>query len=388
MQLAHLDLHDFRSYEQASIDLPAGVVLLIGPNGQGKTNVLEAIQRVASGQSHRSASDAPLLRAGRDSAVVRARLTTDEGRSRTVELQLGTGRKVRVDGNDVRRASDGTGVLRSVLFAPEDVAIVRSDPGERRRFLDELLVLRRPAYAGAKADLERVLKQRNNLLKSARGLRGSAQEAALSTLDAWTAQFVAHAATVTAARIAAVHALAPQVDRIYRDLADRPEPVRLTYQAAAGFEVVGTEGSGTPDVAQLQAQLGEALERTARDERDRGLTLVGPHRDELELVIGQLPSRTHASHGETWSLALALKLATWHVVAEVGDRPIVLLDDVFAELDDRRRRQLAEACVQWDQVVVTAAVEADVPLDGTRFDVRLSDGTSTIRRRTGEQPDA
>ncbi len=378
MLLEHLDLHDWRSWPEVSLDFGPGVTVLVGPNGQGKTNILEAVQRVASGSSHRASSDHPLIRAGTESAVVRTRLRTDEGRQRTVELQLGAGRRTRVDGNDVRRSQDAVGVLRSVLFAPEDVAIVRGDPSERRRFLDELLILRRPAFGGVKSDFERALKQRNNLLKSARPLRGEARANALSTLEAWTEQFVSYAATMTAARIAATHALAGRVDEIYRQIADRPDPVHVTYKTSAGFDVAGDPDLGTPDPAALAAQLREALARTARDEQERGLTLVGPHRDDLGLILGELPARGYASHGEGWSLALALKLATYDVVSEVGDRPIVLLDDVFAELDDRRRVQLAKACATWDQVLVTAAVENDVPLEGRRIQVRLADGKSHV----------
>ncbi len=363
--------------------MPAGVTVFVGANGQGKTNLLEAVQRLASGSSHRSASDQPLIRQGAESAVVRGEIVTDEGRVRTVDLQLGEGRRSRVDGNDVRRSADAVGVLRTVLFAPEDVAIVRGDPSERRRFLDDLLVLRRPAYAGLRSDFERSLRQRNNLLRSARPLRGDARASALSTLDAWTEQFLAHAATVTAARIAAVHALADRVDAIYRDLADRPEAVRLTYRSAAGFDVVGDAAQPIPEPTELAQRLRVALERTAADERDRGVTLVGPHRDDLELQLGELPARGYASHGEGWSLALALKLATYDVVAEVGDRPVVLLDDVFAELDDRRRSRLAEACAAWDQVLVTAAVEGDVPVKGCMVDVQLSHGGSTLVVREG-----
>jgi DNA replication and repair protein RecF len=374
--LRSLALHEYRSYESAQLTFGDGPTVLVGPNGQGKTNVLEAIQRISTGSSHRASSDQPLIRHGTPSGVLRAHIETDEGRTRSVELQLGVGRRTRVDGNDVRRSSEAVGVLRSVLFAPEDTAIVRGDPSERRRFLDELLVLRRPAYGGVRSDFERVLRQRNNLLKSARPLRGEARVEALRTLEAWTEQFVGHAATVTAARIASVHALAPRVDEIYRNLADRPEPVALTYATAAGFDVVGVTDGGTPDVAGLATLLREALARTAKDEQDRGLTLVGPHRDELVLDLGALPARGYASHGEGWSLALALKLATYDVVAEVGDRPIVLLDDVFAELDTRRRAQLAEACQDWDQVIVTAAVEADVPVAGARVDVHLDGGVS------------
>jgi DNA replication and repair protein RecF len=275
-------------------------------------------------------------------------------------------------------------VLRVVLFAPEDTRIVRGDPADRRRFLDDVLAQRRPAFAAARGEYERVLRQRNRLLKQARTLTGSSREAAVATLEDWTRQLVEHGAQITAARIAAVRALAAPVDRFYRELADREEPVELTYLAVTGTSVVGSEGGGVPEREPIARRLRECLEERAGDELARGMTLVGPHRDDLELTIGTLPARTHASHGEVWSLALALKLATEEILGEVGDRPVVLLDDVFAELDTTRRTRLAKACAAFDQVLVTAAVEEDVPLEGARLDVRLEEGTSSVRRR-GEE---
>jgi DNA replication and repair protein RecF len=383
MLLRRIELRDVRSYEHVVVEPDRGATVLVGPNAQGKTNLVEAVQRAATGSSHRVAGDQPLVRAGADVGVIRLAVETDEGRRRTLELEVGTGRRTRtrVDGQDVRRAADALGVLRVVLFAPEDVAIVRGDPGERRRFLDDLLSQRRPAFAAARADYDRVLKQRNNLLKQARALGAAARGPADATLATWTDQLVAHAATVVAARIAAVHALAGPVDRFYRELADRPEPVRLTYRSSAGAAVTGDPDAGVPDREPLEAALREALDVVADDERQRGVTLVGPHRDDLELDLGALPARSHASHGEAWSLALALKLATYEVLAEVGDRPVVLLDDVFAELDTTRRERLAAACARWDQVIVTAAVEADVPLDGEHMDVRIDDGVSSVHPR-------
>jgi DNA replication and repair protein RecF len=382
VHLRRLQLTDVRSYDRADIEFSDGVTVLIGPNGQGKTNLLEAVQRVATGGSHRVATDAPLVRAGTDLGVIRAELETDEGRRRTVELELGSGRRTRtrVDGQDVRRAADALGVLRAVLFAPEDVAIVRGDPSERRRFLDDLLAQRRPAFAAARAEYERALRQRNQLLKQARSLPSSARLAATSTLDVWTEQLIQHGTQLVAARIAAVRTLAGPVDAFYRDLADRPEPIELTYRSSAGA-IEGDDTTRVPDPAPIAAAMRARLGEVADDELARGLSLVGPHRDDLELAIGPLTARSHASQGEAWSLALALKLATYEVLAEVGDRPLVLLDDVFAELDSTRRQRLAAACDRFDQVLVTAAVEEDVPLAGARIDVRIADGRSELAPR-------
>jgi DNA replication and repair protein RecF len=385
LHLRRLELVDVRSYDRAELELEPGVTLLVGPNAQGKTNLLEAVLRAATGGSHRVASDAPLVRVGAEVGVIRCEVVTDAGRRRSIELEVGTGRRTRtkIDGQDVRRASDAAGVLRVVLFAPEDLTIVRGDPAERRRFLDDLLAQRRPAFAAARSEYERVLRQRNQLLKQARGLSGGARDAASATLGVWTDQLVTHGTQLVAARIAAVRALAGPVDANYRDLADRPEPVGLTYRSSIGVVVDGHAATDerVPDPAPLAQAMRDALAGVAGEEQQRGLTLVGPHRDELELSIGPLAARGYSSHGEAWSLALSLKLATEAVLAEVGDRPLVLLDDVFAELDQVRRAKLAAACADFDQVLVTAAVEEDVPLAGTRVDVRIEEGRSQLSVR-------
>lgn len=383
MHLRRLELHDVRSYASAEVVFPAGVSVLIGPNAQGKTNLLEAVNRAATGGSHRVAGDGPLVRAGAEMGVIRCELRTDEGRRRTLELEVGTGRRTRtkVDGQDVRRSADAAGVLRVVLFAPEDMTIVRGDPGDRRRFLDDLLSQRRPAFAAVKADYERALRQRNQLLKRSRSLSAGARDAATSTIEVWTDQLVAHGAQLIAARIAAVRGLRGPVDAFYRDLADRPEPITLRYRSSTGEEVGEDDGAPVPDIGPITAAFRRELDRASSEERSRGITLVGPHRDDLELAIGALPARGYASHGEAWSLALALKLATFQVLEDVGDRPIVLLDDVFAELDTTRRARLAAACEGFDQVLVTAAVEADVPLRGARVEVRIDEGRSSLRPR-------
>lgn len=390
MRLRRLELSDIRSYDHAAVDLGPGVTILVGQNAQGKTNLLEAVQRAATGSSHRVAGDGPLVRFGAELGIVRCELLTDEGRRRTLDLEIGTGRRTRtrVDGQDVRRAAQSVGILRVVLFAPEDVAIVRGDPSERRRFLDDVLAQRRPAFAAARSEHDRALRQRNQLLKQIRGLSGGARDAAMASLGVWTEQLVTHGTQIIAARIAAIRTLAGPMDRFYRDLADRPEPIGLTYRSSAGDDVGGrldaaTSGSSTlvPETAPIVRAMRQAFTDREREETARGLTLVGPHRDDLELTIGALPARGYSSHGEAWSLALALKLATYEVLAEVGDRPIVLLDDVFAELDTTRRQRLAAACAGFDQVLVTAAVEADVPLEGAKIDVELIDGRTRLRPR-------
>lgn len=383
MLLQRLELVDVRSYERVSVDLAPGVTVLVGPNAQGKTNLLEAVNRAATGGSHRVAGDGPLVRAGADVGIIRCVVRTDEGRRRTLELEVGTGRRTRtkVDGQDVRRAADAAGVLRVVLFAPEDMTIVRGDPGDRRRFLDDLLSQRRPAFVAVKADYERALRQRNQLLKRVRSLPSDARDAATSTIEVWTDQLVSHGTQLIAARIAAVRSLAGPVDAFYRDLADRPEPVTLRYRSSSGDEVGAHDDGAVPETGPIAAAFRRALVEVSAEERTRGLTLVGPHRDDLDLAIGALPARGYASHGEAWSLALALKLATFQVLEDVGDRPIVLLDDVFAELDTTRRDRLAAACAGFDQVLVTAAVEADVPLCGARLEVRIHEGRSSLRPR-------
>lgn len=379
MQLRCLELHDFRCFDRARLDLPDGVTLLAGGNAQGKTSLLEAAQRIATGSSHRVGGDSALVRQGCGQAVVRAVVQTDAGRRRSVELEIGEGRtRTRVDGRAASRVGDAVGVLRTVLFAPEDVALVRGGPARRRGFLDELLVQRRPAYAAAIGEFRRVLRQRNRLLRQLSTLGGPARQRAGDTLQTWTEHLVRHAVQVTAARLAAVHALAGPLRRHYRSLAGERGGIGLTYRGGSGWGVEADSGAGVPDRAAVEARLREGLREVRAREEDRGLTLVGPHRDDLEMSVGGLTAREHASQGEVWSLALALRLASWEVLAEVGDRPVVLLDDVFAELDTDRRARLAEACRGWDQVLVTAAVPEDVPLAAHRVRVVREDEVSRL----------
>lgn len=369
MHVTALSLRDFRSYSALDLTLQPGVSVLVGPNGQGKTNLVEAVQYLATLGSHRVATDAPLLRAGCSAAHLAARVRAGE-RSVLLEVDLlgGAANRARVNRAPVRTPRELTGLLRTVLFAPEDLALVKGDPAERRRFLDQLLVVRRPRLAGVRADYDRVLKQRTALLRSAAQLRrqGGRDPASLGTLDVWDAHLARIGSEVVAARLDLLAALRPRVRDAYAGIAPGSPPVELSYRSSA------TTGPLPDDRVGWEALLLDALAAARSDEVDRGQCLVGPHRDEVVLAIGTLPARGYASQGESWSFALALRLASFDLLTDETDSPpVLLLDDVFAELDARRRDHLAERVARADQVLVTAAVEADVPptLAGARFTV-------------------
>ncbi|MEV0971591.1 DNA replication/repair protein RecF [Microtetraspora glauca] len=384
MRVCHLSLTDFRSYPSAELALDPGVTAFVGPNGHGKTNLVEAIGYVATQSSHRVATDAPLVRHGADRAIVRAMVARDERRA-LVELEINPGRsnRARVNRSPVSRPRDALGLLRTVLFAPEDLALVKGDPSERRRFLDDLLVARAPRFAGVRADYDRVLKQRNTLLRTAaatkpgrrRGARRQDDESGfasagagdvLSTLDVWDAHLVRHGAELLAARLDLVEALRPLAAKAYATLAPTSAPADLEYRTSATLST----GCGTSrDV--LEEALRASLAEARQGELERGVTLVGPHRDDLQLALGELPARGYASHGESWSFALALRLAAYDLLRADGGDPVLILDDVFAELDTHRRTRLAEIVGPAEQVLITAAVPGDVPaeLAGARFDV-------------------
>jgi DNA replication and repair protein RecF len=442
VHLTRLALTDFRSYAAVDVPLAPGVTIFSGPNGEGKTNLVEAVGYVATLTSHRSAQDAPLIRAGAEQAIIRAAISTTPSDA-LVEIELNAGRanRVRLNRTPLTRPRDVLGVLRTVLFAPEDLALVKGDPGERRRFLDDLLVAMAPRYAAVRADYERVLKQRTALLKSAGpkgGPKGNRQsrEAVTATLDVWDAHLARTGAELLVAREHLVQALRPHVERAYLAVAgDGRGPAEITYRrsfeapeeiTASGRPAGTTDGgpargtdAGTaeparsrpggpvmhPDVIHRERAAGgaddapaappagdhggratmshgervRAAEKSLRaallevrsSELDRGVCLAGPHRDELELSIRALPARGYASHGESWSLALALRLASFDLLRSGREDPVLILDDVFAELDAGRRDRLAALVATAEQVLVTAAVPADVPeiLTGARFTV-------------------
>jgi len=382
VHLTRLALTDFRSYPELGIELGPGVTTFSGPNGEGKTNLVEAIGYLATLGSHRVASDAPLVRRGAERAVLRGAVTGAD-RSSLVEIELNPGRanRVRLNRTPLPRPRDILGTLRTVLFAPEDLALVKGDPGERRRFLDELLVATAPRYAGVRADYERVLKQRTALLKSAGAkghLRGPAREAMTTTLDAWDASLARTGAPLLAGRMRLVTALRPHVTAAYEAVSGGPagEACSLSYRSSVaddlGSALAPSLAPGDDGMAGLEALILKALAAVRSSELDRGVCLVGPHRDELELSIGGLPARGYASHGESWSLALALRLASFALLREGHEDPVLILDDVFAELDAGRRDRLAGLVADAEQVLITAAVPADVPdlLAGPRFTVR------------------
>jgi len=371
VHLARLALTDFRCYRSADLALGPGVTVLTGPNGAGKTNLIEAAWYAATFGSHRVASDAPLVRDGARSAILRAAVRSAAG-EQLVEIELNAGRanRVRLNRVPLQRPRDALGTLRCVLFAPEDIAVVKGDPEQRRRYLDDLLVASRPRYAAVRADYERALRQRTALLKSARpaGPGRDAPGVVPASLEAWDEQFAAKGAELTAARLRLVAALRPLVAASYSEVSGGRGGAWLAYRQ-------GSERSGEldpdPDPAKLARGLLEDLSRLRRAELERGVCLAGPHRDDLELRIGELPARGYASHGESWSLALALRLAAFSLLRADGEDPVLMLDDVFAELDSSRRERLAELAGSAEQVLVTAAVGADVParLSGARYAV-------------------
>jgi len=372
VHLRHLAVTDFRSWEAAELDLAPGVTVLVGPNGVGKTNLVEAAGYLATLGSHRVATDAPLIRRGAERAVVRGTVV-HHGRELSVEVEITAGRANRARVNRApAKPRDVLGILRTVLFAPEDLTLVRGDPGERRRFLDDLLVTRFPRYATVRADYDRVLRQRSALLKTARS------GGDLRTLDVWDGHLATHGAALLAGRLELVAAIAPLAAEAFAEVAPSSEPIALSYRssidpAAGPLETSQLEVS-LLEVSQLETSLLEALGRVRRQEVERGVCLVGPHRDDLDLRLGDGPAKGYASHGESWALALALRLASYRMLCDDDVEPVLVLDDVFAELDSRRRRALADVARRAEQVLVTAAVAEDVPdvLDGVRYAV--SDG--------------
>jgi DNA replication and repair protein RecF len=355
-------------------------VAFIGRNGQGKTNLVEAIDYLSRLSSHRVASDAPLVRAGAEQAIIRAAVVR-EGRSATLEIEINPGKsnRARINRSQLPRARELLGLVRTVVFAPDDLSLVKGDPSERRKFLDDLLVLRTPRIAGVRSDYDRILRQRNSLLKTAGLARGSAREGAIATLSVWDEHLTRVGAELLATRLRLVADLAPYVGKAYATVARGAGRDDAAIEYRSSLPSVAEDGApvdaGTMEVAWLEARLLDEVERRRKDELDRGVSLVGPHRDELLLTLGngdlRLPVKGYASHGESWSFALALKLASYDLLRAEGDDPILILDDVFAELDAGRREQLAELVGGAEQVLVTAAVAADVPaaLAGTRYAV-------------------
>lgn len=373
MFVSQLSLADFRSYAVAELDLHAGVTIFTGRNGQGKTNLVEAIEYLATLGSHRVASDAPLIRAGVPRAIVRGRVQAgiDDERSLLLEVEIHAGRanKASLNRGPLKRPRDLLGALRVVLFSPEDLALVKGDPSERRRFIDDLVTARWPRMAGVRADYERVLKQRSALLK---GLAGrQIDESASFTLDIFSDQLAALGAELTLARLETLRDMRSFVGEAYLAIAPTNNHATIAYKSSS----LTGETNGLWDVDavvtmdDLVGRLRTRMDERRREELARGLSLVGPHRDDLVLSLGEFPAKGYASHGECWSLALALRLGADRLLRADGVAPVLILDDVFAELDEVRRERLAERIADAEQVLITAAVRGDVPasLGGRTF---------------------
>lgn len=412
VHLSSLSVVDFRSYASAELPLAPGITTLIGLNGQGKTNLVEAAGYLATLGSHRVAADTPLVRFGADQAIIRGAVVRD-GRETLIELEINSGRassrnRARLNRSPVPRPREILGNLRTVLFAPEDMALVKGDPSERRRFLDELLVARQPRWAGVRADYDKVLRQRNALLKSAapvlrRGSRRTHRSStassslstvsvdkdeetdgvsdALHTLDVWNGQLARVGAQLLYARLRLTRDLGPYLTSAYDEVSDTAADARIAYKSSLREEMSGAIAAGTvPEMDELHDELLASLEAVRVNEIERGISLVGPHRDDLVLTLGPLPAKGYASHGESWSLALGLRLAAYQLLRhDLGEDPVLILDDVFAELDSGRRERLAALIADCEQVLITAAVADDVPSvladSGTTYLVTLGQVT-------------
>lgn len=366
----HLSLADYRSYPSVDFALRPGVTVFVGSNGQGKTNLVEAIEYLSTLSSHRVASETPLVRLGAARAIVRAGVRAGRADDRRILLEIeinpGKSNRAKLNRSPLTRPRDLVGMLRTVVFSPEDLLLIKGEPVVRRHFIDALVANRWPRMAGVRADYDRVLKQRTTLLRSMSGRDGRSRpdEYARATLNIWSTQLATVGSELLEARLDTLDDLALHVGRAYADIAPTPEGVTAAYRSATD---IPTER----DRESLRASLLAAMEAQEDDEVRRGMSLVGPHRDDLMLSLGGLPAKGYASHGESWSLALALRLGSFQLLRADGIQPVLVLDDVFAELDTTRRERLARAVADAEQVLVTAAVAADVPdaLHGRQFTV-------------------
>jgi len=383
MHIRELDLRDFRSWPELNLKLEPGVTVFAGRNGHGKTNIVEAVHYSSKLSSHRVSTDAPLIHAGADNARISA-TTVNDGRALTTHLLLKAhgANQAQINRTRLKSARELLGVLRVVMFSPEDLRLITGEPAERRKFLDDLAALRTPRLGGARADYEKVLRQRNALLKSSnmalrRGYQDEDGASALSTLDVWDGQLAALGAQVVAGRLSLVDELAESITESYQSVAPESRPASVAYSSTLDRAVTELNGGPSRDPAVFEAAMLAELGRRRKDEIDRGATLVGPHRDDLLLRVRGLPVKGYASHGESWSVALSLRLASAQLLraqSQLGD-PILILDDVFAELDADRRTRLAALVGGFEQVVVTAAVENDVPEALRARTVRVVAGT-------------
>lgn len=399
MRVSHVAVDDYRSYRHAVVEFSPGITVLVGSNGQGKTNLVEAIAYLSAFSSHRVSAEAALVRIAREGedpvggAVIRVKLIRGEAcehlpvSEHVIELEIVRGKANRAMLNRTQvRPRDIVGMVRTVVFAPEDLQLVRSDPAVRRAFLDDVVIQSQPVMAGVKADFDRVARQRAAVLKSAQAAVRRGHVPHVEMLDVWDEQFAALSARMTAEREKIVRLLCEPMIRAYDAVADSPKRVTVRLEASIDA-AMPARGDGPEDLTDVAAQtdrLREALRASRDKEIERGVNLIGAHRDDVALSLGGMPVKGYASHGESWSVALALKLAAFEVLTDGDEQPILILDDVFAELDARRRRGLSAFIRSAQQVLITAAVEDDVPAEvrGSTLYVRADDARGTCVQAT------
>ncbi|WP_216892021.1 DNA replication/repair protein RecF [Nocardia alni] len=388
MYVRTVTLRDFRSWDQVDLELSPGRTVFLGSNGNGKTNLIEAVGYLSTLGSHRVSSDAPLIRLDTQRSRIGATVV-NSGRELRIDMELnqGSANRAQINRSPVRRTREILGILQTVLFAPEDLALVRGDPSERRRFLDELCTARLPRLAAVRSDYDRVLRQRSALLKTAgrqaRSRSGPAEASReLSTLDVWDGHLAVHGAELLAQRLRLVHDLYPHLEQAYRSIAPESRTASIRYRS--GYlppELLDADREPqSDDVPALEQILLRELAAARVKELERGVCLVGPHRDDLDLMLGSAPAKGFASHGESWSFALALRLSAFELLRGMGTDPVLMLDDVFAELDRRRRAALAAVAATAEQVLITAAVPEDVPPELQARPLRVETSGEVDRR--------
>lgn len=365
-----------------------------GRNGHGKTNIVEALHYTSTLGSHRVSTDAPLIRSGCGDARVSV-TTVNDGRELTTHLliKVNGANQAQINRTRLKSAREVLGVLRTVMFSPEDLKLVAGEPAERRRFLDELAASRAPRLGGAKADYDKVLRQRNALLRSSshelrRGYSDDTGASALATLDVWDLQLARLGAEVTAGRLELLDVLTPHIAESYAAVAPESRPASVSYSSTVDDAVRALSGEPSREPGVIEAAMLTELARRRREEIERATTLVGPHRDDMVLMLGDTPAKGYASHGETWSYALSLHLAEYALLASEGSHPVLILDDVFAELDALRRQRLVAVAQSAEQVLITAAVGDDLPDNladavSARYLVTMNDGVSTLEASNG-----
>lgn len=355
MHITHLSLQDFRSYKVLELPLKTKQSIFIGDNGEGKTNIIEAIMYLSLLSSHRVSQDTPLIKLGAERAYIRAKVLQDN-RSQLIELEINSNKanRAKVNQNPVRSQKEILGITQAIAFSPEDLDLVRGDPNERRAFIDQLLIQRNPRMSGVITDYERALKQRNALLKS---------RAPIQSLEPWDEHLTKFGAELIASRIELIETLQPYFIAAYKNLAEKK---------LAGIAYKSNINQLSNDRDSNQNLLISKILEVRDQERERGITLVGPHRDDVLLSLGEHQVKGYASHGESWSIALALRLASFQLLKEEGNQPILILDDVFSELDEARREKLVQLAEEAEQTFITVAVESDLPknLNGARYFVK------------------